>query len=175
MWLLERLAKWRRQRQLMSAFTVIQRPDGSRTIVDQATLDYMRSTAPQPTQSSLDALLEHVSGVRVLANGAHKDSLVGDRSVLAEVADRDSLTALGGALRIVDGPSGHCMCYGGPTLELLAPNDRRLAFLTVHHGQSLRWAAWKDDAHLVDPSKLLAWLTDRGIPSDERPVPKGTA
>jgi len=175
MWLLERLAKWRRRRQLMSEFTAIQRPDGSRMIVDQATLEYMRSTAPSPTQASLDTVLGQVVGVRVFANGAHKDSLIGEDVLLAEVDDRDSVTALGRALRIVDGPSGHCMCYGGPTLELLAPNNRRLTLLTVHHGQSIRWAAWKDDASLVDPSTLAAWLADRGSPSSEADVPKGTA
>lgn len=175
MWLLEQLAKWRRRRHLKSGFTAIQRPDGSRMIVDQATLEYLRSTAPQPTQASLDRFLGQVVDVRVFANGAHKDSLLGEDVLLAEVNDRDSLMALGRALSIVDGPSGHCMCYGGPTLELLAQNNRRLALLTVHHGQSIRWTAWQDDASLVDPDKLAAWLADRGIPSNEANVTKGTA
>ena len=179
MGLLQRFTKWRRRRQLRkafpgSAFTSIRRPDGTRMIVDEATAEYMRSTAPQPTQVSLDAILARVHGVRVYKNGGYKDTLVGGHVLLAEATDRGSLTELADALRIVEGPSGHCMCHGSPTLELLGSNSRRLALLSVHHGRSIRWTGWKDDAVLVDGSKLVAWLAARGIPSDKEGLSKGT-
>ena len=178
--LLELISRWRRRRHHLTAtsagglFTTIVRPDGSRMVVDQATLEYMKSTAPQPTQASLDAVLDQVERIRLFANGAHNNSLNGPPVLLLESTDREAMSALGNALRIVEGPSGHCMCYGGPTLELLGSSDRRLALLAVHHGQSIRWTAWKDDARLVDRSKLVAWLAARGVTSEKAEHPEGT-
>jgi hypothetical protein len=39
-----------------------------------------------------------------------------------------------------------------------------LAALGIHHGRSVRWAVWKDDAELLDGRRLLDWLAQRGVP-----------
>jgi hypothetical protein len=85
-------------------------------------------------------------------------------AVLLDVAGAPVLTELKQTLAILDGPGGHCMCHGEPTLELLSPQGEPLTALGVHHGRSVRWAAWKDDAELLDGRRLLEWLDHRGVP-----------
>jgi hypothetical protein len=131
---------------------------------------YVESVAPQPTQVSLDEMLRNVARVRVFAGGMNWDEPM-EQTVLAEITDAGQIYGLKAALRIVDGSGGHCMCDGDPTLELLDDDGRRLAVLGLHHGVSLRWSAWKDDARFAGQNgmELLLWLEAAGVayPMDE--------
>jgi hypothetical protein len=131
-------------------------------LVDTATLEYLNSTAPQPTQAALDSLLRLVSAVRVHEGGNHGGKVFGTK-ILLETDVPNDIALLCDALKIVERPSWHCMCYGGPTLELLTANRSQLALLGVHHGFSIRWDHWKDDAVLADGHLLLEWLAQRGV------------
>ena len=66
-----------------------------------------------------------------------------------------------------------CMCCGNPTLEFYR-DDKLIAALSLHHGQSLRWPSgkWTGDGHLTPASAefLINWLNERGVtgPKQER-------
>lgn len=131
-------------------------------LVDSATMEYLNSSLPQPTQAALDSLMNLVYAVRVFENGSHGGKILGNDVVL-EVGEPTDVAALRITMRIIDGPGGHCMCFGGPTLEMLSADRSRLALLSVHHGLAIRWDRWKDDARLVDGRLLLEWLAERGV------------
>lgn len=164
-----RLKSWlRRKDSVPSGFQMIQGPDGRVTLVDQITLDYMESTAPAPTQESLDSVLKQLRKVRIYRGGCLGVKLL-KKDVLLETESDEDLKRLSESLRIKDEPAGHCMCLGDPTIELLGEESDRLAIISVHHGHSIRWNQWKDDAELVNGLKLLNWLAERGVayPLDE--------
>lgn len=114
-------------------------------LVDQETLEYLNSTAPDPSQAVLDAVMAGMRRVRVFRGGTASAEPL-EKEVLFETGDDKAVSTLRETLRIVDGPAGHCMCYGDPTLELLGISSQRLALIAVHHGQSIRWKAWRADA-----------------------------
>jgi hypothetical protein len=60
-----------------------------------------------------------------------------EASGLVIFGEPTDLAALRSAMRIIDGPGGHCMCFGGPTLEILSVNRSRLALLGIHHGLAI--------------------------------------
>jgi hypothetical protein len=159
--ILKRLINWVRRRG-RPHFHTITGPDGQPWHVDDVTMQYLKSTAPQPTQASLDALLDDVHAVRVFRDGCHDDTLLSS-DLLLQVDDPTDVAALREALSIVDGPGGHCLCFGDPTLEMLSQTGSRLALVSLHHGLSIRWNQWKDDATLVDGRTLLDWLAERGV------------
>ena len=142
--------------------TEITLPDGGHALVDRATLEYMQSAAPQPTQTALDRILDQVVKVRVL-DGGEADGRPFSDQVRIETDDASTLIDFRTALRIEDGPAGHCMCHGSQTLELLDRDDERVAVIGLHHGISIRWNAWKDDARLVDSRRLLEWIAAHGF------------
>lgn len=154
-------ARLRREHGVPSGFTKIELPEGGRLLVDQTMLEYLNSTAPDPSQGVLDAVMAEVRRVRVLRGGMASDEPL-EKVVLFETAKDKAVSRLRETLRIVDGPAGHCMCYGDPTLELLGASSQRLAFITVHHGQSIRWKSWRHDARLVAGRSLLEWLAGHG-------------
>jgi hypothetical protein len=160
--MLKGIANWFRRHSGESPFTVVGGAHGEKVLVDPATLAYLESVAPQPTQVALNSLLDRVHSVRVFNSGCHNDTLLGNDFML-EVSEPTDIASLRGALRIVDGHGGHCMCYGGPTLEMLSADRTRLALLGVHHGHAIRWNGWKDDAKLMDGRLLLEWLAERGV------------
>jgi hypothetical protein len=131
-------------------------------IMDRATADYLASRSPDPTQQSIDALLSRVTRVGVVTTG---------RRVLLDTADPESLASFRGCFAIVEDPEsfGHCMCYGDPHLELYA-GDQRAATLGYHHGHSIRWNAWKHDARLAEPDRLLDWMSAHGVDEPRREV-----
>jgi hypothetical protein len=131
-------------------------------LVDEITLDYLHSSAPDPTQESLDAVLRKTGRVRVFGGGAIGGKPL-THDTLIDTGDPDSIAALKVALRIVDGGDDHCMCVGDPTIELLDNRSRRLAIISSHHGHDIRWNVWKDDARLIDGRSLLQWLADRNV------------
>ena len=156
------IAKWARRWDKRSFFTKLTGPEGEMVLVDPAMMEYLNSSAPQPTQSALDSLMDQVCAVRVLKDGCWGDALLGNET-LVEVCEPADIAALHTTLRIVDGPGGHCMCFGGPTLEMLSGDRTRLALLGIHHGLAIRWNRWKDDARLIDGHLLLTWLAQRGV------------
>jgi hypothetical protein len=55
------------------------------------------------------------------------------------------------------------MCHGDPAIEFLDESGTRLAVIGLHHGRSIRWSAWKDDAELINGVGLLEWLAAQGV------------
>src|SRR5512145_714845 len=140
----------------------ITRQDGSIALVDDATVSYMESVAPQPTQESLAHILGSTARVEVVRGGSSAGSPLG-KEVLAVTEDPNTIEGLRHSLQIRDGGCGHCMCHGDPTLVLSGRSGDRLAVLGVHHGVAIRWCGWKDDAELADGQRLLQWLVAMGI------------
>jgi hypothetical protein len=159
-WLFKRKEK---PQAAIGGFTTIKGPDGRVMMVDPVMLEYMQSTAPQPTQSSLDEALKTAARIVIHRGGAHGDSLI-QPTKLVETNEPTEITALQEALQIVDGGHGHCMCHGDLAIEVFSRNNQRIAILGVHHGISIRWKQWKDDAQLKDGQKLLAWIASKGSP-----------
>jgi hypothetical protein len=145
-----------------SDWTVVQTPEGSRITLDRETVEYIQSEAPQPNQRSLDTMLELAKTVRVIEGGASAGRPLG-KKILLEIGDASTLDDLRQLLRIIDRPAGHCMCHGNPAIEFLDKSGTRLAVIGLHHGNSIRWNAWKDDAELVDGFRLLEWLAAHGV------------
>ena len=57
---------------------------------------------------------------------------------------------------------GHCMCDGYPIV--VADNG---AYISYHHGQSLRVSGNSTNYSFRDPDKFAAWLRKVGLPSDD--------
>ena len=132
------------------------------------TYDHLRSTAPLPSRASLQQVVEGISRVRAIDAG-----MAGDRvqqgAVLLDVSDAGEIERMKGHLDIVEaGPFGHCLCLGGPTLELFA-GEKRKAVIGLQHGRAIRWHGWKGDAPLANPGGLLEWMASLGArkPLDE--------
>jgi hypothetical protein len=132
-------------------------------LMDQRTVACFESTAPDPSQSTLDALMMQVTLVRIYAGGMSGGKAIPSPLVL-ECHDLPSLKELRSSLEVVEDPTtfGHCMCLGSPTIECYRGQDL-LAAIGIHHGLSIRWDAWKHDAHLRDGSALLNWFDARGF------------
>ncbi len=80
-----------------------------------------------------------------------------------ETDDPSDLASLREALRIEDAEMGHCMCLG--TLAFVFRRDGdELGAVTLHHGESLRWDPFFDNAPLVESDPILDWLSARGMP-----------
>ncbi|HSF81475.1 MAG TPA: hypothetical protein VLA49_09590 [Anaerolineales bacterium] len=122
-------------------------------------------TLPNPTQRSMDILIEKVTRARILAGGVSQGKALGDE-VLLDVADPQAVIALRECLTIVEDERtfGHCMCLGDQALELYA-GEQLAATIGLHHGRSIRWEAWKYDALLKDGLRLLAWMAEQGLTS----------
>ena len=143
-------------------FTKIEGPTGSTIVVDETTLAYTNSKAPQPSQASLDALFRQCERVRVLRGGvAYGRPMTAD--VLFETEQPAVIADLREAMRVNDAPGGHCMCFGNAAIELLSADGGRVATIGLHHGRAVRWDGWKDDASLVDGVRLLQWLEAHGV------------
>lgn len=132
-------------------------------MMDQLTAAYLQSTAPHPSQQTLDTMLDQVTRVRVLDDGMINGKAIGS-AVLLECDDPPSLQLLQSCLAIVEDPSsfGHCMCLGDTAIECYRDQDL-LATLGLHHGRSIHWDIWKHDTQLRDGRALLTWLADRGV------------
>jgi hypothetical protein len=122
-----------------------------------------QSMAPNPSQPSLDTMLDQVTYIRVLDDGTVNGKAIGS-TVLLECSDTPSIAALRSSLAIIEDPRtfGHCMCLGDNTIECYA-DQALIATIGLHHGQSIRWNAWKHDAQLRDGQALLNWLAERGV------------
>ncbi|GAB4588872.1 hypothetical protein [Nocardia sp. IFM 10818] len=105
---------------------------------------------------ALDRVLAsaHAVGVRELG---------GDSTPLLEERDPVAVRALREALRIADLPGFICLCWGDVALDFYDAAGTRLATVTLHHGYSLRWNGWAQDAVLADGVRSLEWLAVRGV------------
>ena len=158
MGLFSRIVTWARSKDQVSY--QVQRDDSASIVKNE--FENATSRTPQPTQSELEALMTQVRAVRVYEDGCRRDSLLSDK-ILIEVDAPTEIESLATALTINDGPGFNCWCFGGPTLELLAADQSRLALIAVHHGASIQWSRWKDNADLIDGRRLLEWLAQRGV------------
>ncbi len=153
-------------------FVEIKCKNGHIMLADRLLAEYFQSKAPFPSQRSLDRLFEKVTRLRILdvesmtlnevmINGKAIDPVMLDISVavalaslidpevLLDISDTDVLASLRECMIIVEDEStfGHCMCLGNQALELYA-GQQLLATITLHHGTSIRWDAWKGDDNL---------------------------
>jgi hypothetical protein len=132
-------------------------------IMDNATAAYLQSDVPDPSQQILDAMLADVSRVKVFDGGMNDDKPL-ETTVLLDVADQQVIALLRQCLTIVENPEsfGHCMCYGDLSMEFYVVQKRKAA-IGFHHGNSIRWNAWKHDALLQDGQCYLKWLAEQGV------------
>jgi hypothetical protein len=139
-------------------------------IMDRATADYLESQAPDPTQQSIDSLLSRITRVLVVGMGYYRQGTP-ERRTLLDTSDIASIAAFRECFAIVDDPRtfGHCMCCGEPHFYLYA-EDELVATIGYHHGMSIRWDAWKHDAVLKDPDRLLDWTFAHGVDGPQREV-----
>ena len=129
-----------------------------------ALLKILLSRLDNPSQASLDLILQKTDRVRVFAGGECKGKPI-TRIILLDSKDPAILAALRDALCIEEDPDslGHDMCFGDPTIELLSGN-KRLAVLGFHHARAVRFdKAWKFDAALKDGWRLVEWFAANGI------------
>ena len=161
--LFHRFASWLGGlRRKSPSLTAITGPNGECILVDEEMLEYLRSSGPDPTQDSLDAMLAQTRRVRVFSGGASGGKPLSNE-ILCEVTDEIALKSLGVALKIKDGSYRHCMCHGDAALEFSGNSGDRLAVIGVHHGKSIRWDAWHDDAELISGGDILKWLAAHGV------------
>ncbi len=100
--------------------------NGSLTgLMDEATAEYLESDAPDPVQSDLDEALSRVERIRVfdagMAGGSVMRNAWGRRpDPILDLTDAEAIGNMRGCFRINTDPKtfGHCMCFGGPTMEL---------------------------------------------------------
>lgn len=155
-----------------SPVVMVDTGNGVATMMDRMAYEYTYGDrqAPDPTQASLDSILARTNRVRVLDSGMMRDRAIGSL-VVVEETDPAAILALRGCLGILEEPStfSHCMCLGGPTLELYADKEL-LATIAMHHGAAIRWYVWKHDAALRRGDGLVNWLVKRGL---ERELAKG--
>jgi hypothetical protein len=144
-------------------FVTLTRADGTKVVMDEAAVAYFSSTAPDPSQESLDRLLANSAQVRVTLEGADRGVPLGT-AVQLDVSEPVALLELGKALRLAEPPvANHCFCHVGPTFELLSAAGARVGVLSVQHRRAIRWSSWKNDASLADGERLVAWLSSRGV------------
>lgn len=118
-----------------------------------------RRRGSEPTQSSLDGILEGAARIRLR-------EVMGGRELL-DLRDREAIGELSARLRIQPGERFHCMCPGDQFIDIFDGRTRR-ATITLHHGRSLRWDGWSSDVLLGDPRPLLEWLAGKGAPGPLR-------
>lgn len=106
-----------------------------------------------------DALNRVLAG----AHGVRVREMRGDSTPLLEERDPVAVRALCEALRIADLPGLVCMCWGDVALDFLDAAGTPLTRVTLHHGYSVRWDGWREDAVLADGERSLEWLAVRGI------------
>ena len=98
------------------------------------------------------------------------ESPMKDAKKLFESRERKDLDALSTALMIVKPDEWfHCMCIGTPAIYLYK-DDKLLAQISNHHGQSVRCSLWSSDASISDSEKWLKWFDDRKIDGPRKEV-----
>ncbi len=121
-------------------------------------LDGFGTEERPPTQADLDALIGDTTRVAV------REPFEPEKKPLFQTSDGADLASLREALRIHDGGIGHCMCFGSLELAFWCGTEA-VGSVTIHHGESLRWQPFFENAALVEPERILDWLSERGISS----------
>lgn len=90
---------------------------------------------------------------------------------LHSIQGKDRILEFLELVKIDEEDSGyHCMCDGDALLEFYH-GDEKVADLSYHHGQGLRWnnGRWIGDASISEDrrSELLAWFTSQGYSTFE--------
>ena len=151
------------QGKIIPGLNITKDEHGNTIIRDEAYQRYLDSTAPNPSQSSLDAELARVTRVRILSGEVVDGKALGT-DVLHETTDQASIAELRDCLRIMEDPStfDHCMCHGDHAIEMFE-DQAPLLVLGLHHGYAIRWDKWKHDGALRDGNTLVNWLDARGV------------
>jgi hypothetical protein len=133
--------------------------------MDRMTADYLASTAPNPTQAALDAVLGRMTRARLVRSRLDENRRFQFDVVRLDVSDAAGLHELCACLRIDAGASaGHMMMIEDHRLEIWA-GDECLAALGWLAGSRLRWwGVWKNDAQLAEPEQLRHWVAERLLP-----------
>lgn len=137
---------------------------GGADIVTKNNLQTVLSHLPTPSQSALDAVLAETDRVRVFEGGSLKGKPL-TNEILLDSTDENIRAELAKALRIDEDPDSFCqqISLGGPTIELLR-GKKRLALITYHHDQVIRWEkAWRFDASLAYGRRLIDWFASNGV------------
>jgi hypothetical protein len=154
-----------------NVFVPIRDGEGNVTgMMDGAAAEYLAAWEQNPTQTSLNALLAGVTRVRVVPFSNFVRGTT-EKKVLLDTSDPVSLDSFRGCFAIVEDPDtfGHCMCCGNPHMELYA-GDFLTATIGYHHGESIRWRAWNDDAVLKEQDRLLDWMSAHGVDGPRKEV-----
>lgn len=151
-------------------FTITKDEHGNTLIRDEAYQKYLDSTAPNPSQRSLDEQLARVTSVRIIKGEVIEGKALGTE-VLYETKDTANIEALKECLRISEDPAtfNHCMCHGDHAIELYE-QQIPIIVLGLHHGYSIRWDKWKHDGAILDVDRLVNWLDERGVSSLKKQV-----
>ena len=153
------------------AFLPIKDRNGNVTgMMDRTTAEYLASESPNPTQQSLEALLGRVTRVRVVPVSNFRRGQT-ESVVLLDTSNPDSVASFRRCFGIIEDPEtfGHCMCFGDPHFELYI-GSTLAATIGYHHGFAIRWDAWKHDARLKEPDRLLDWMSSHGVDGPRREV-----
>lgn len=132
-------------------------------LVDELTVKTYTSTAPNPSQESLNKALRNIDRVKVFASGMYIDKVVDEQKVLAESNSDSDVESFKQCMKIKEDPNtfNHCMCLGFPTFTLYK-GDKRVAVLGCQHDAAIRWSEWHWDAQLQNPKMLAKWLASHG-------------
>ncbi len=100
-----------------------------------------------------------IYGIRSLENSVSKLLEITDKRVIAKFLQAIEIDSS----QIAPGMSFHCMCIGELRFEF-GRRGQKLAELTIHHGQSLRWdkGQWEGDAQLTPESqtRMADWVAE---------------
>jgi len=121
----------------------------------------LKAAAVEPTQKSLDTMIERARAFRIIKGGASCGRPLGNE-ILLEGRDEKMLADLRHFLQIVR-PLNPCFCSGDLCIEFLDESGNRLAAISIQHRTHIRWSAWGYDATLVDGFELIKWLAAKGV------------
>jgi len=115
----------------------------------------------EPTQQSLDAMIERAHAFRIIKGGVSGGRALGSE-ILLEGRGEKMLTDLQHFLQIA-GTTNSCFCNGDLGMEFLDASANRLAAISVHHWTAIRWREWRCDSLLADAFGLVKWLATHGV------------
>lgn len=143
-----------------SPFLSFRRADGSAGMVDQVTVEYLRSRHSQPDQTDLDSLFARTTRVRLMEMVFEGNT--GRFQPRLEFTSAEELSALKTCLTVRPA-DGHLMTFGEFNLEFYVYNELAAQIEIVRHCL-LRWSGrWKNDAYLIDPIGLAEFFKSHGF------------
>ncbi|MEW1551822.1 hypothetical protein [Streptomyces tsukubensis] len=109
--------------------------------------------------TALDRVLQQAHVVRV-SSVIESEAVAETRVDLSDPAESARLrTAMA-----VESLGFQCMCLGDVRFEVFDRSGGRIAVVVLHHGVTLRWEQWENDAVLTDGRLLVVWLDRHGMP-----------